>query len=225
MQDKRSKKMRILLLGAPGAGKGTQAQKICQALHVPQIATGDMLRTHVAQATDLGLTAQQYMQSGQLVPDSVIIDMVKDRLVQADCMQGYLLDGFPRTLPQANALLDARVLIDAVLYFNVPFDVILERITGRRVHPPSGRSYHVLHHPPKIANLDDVTGEALVHRPDDQEATVKKRLEVYQAQTMPLLNFYQTLAQQGATDYFEINGVGDIEKISATILDVLGAHV
>jgi adenylate kinase len=215
--------MRILLLGAPGAGKGTQAQAICAAFSIPQIATGDMLREHVAQQTELGKAAQSYMQKGELVPDLVIINMVKDRLTKADCQKGYLLDGFPRTLAQAEALLAHDVKIDHVLSFDVDFSIIIERITGRRVHPASGRSYHIRYNPPKIDGIDDLTGEALIHRSDDQAATVEKRLAVYQEQTAPLIAFYQNLSQQGKCKYNSINGVGHIDIISENILKCLHA--
>jgi adenylate kinase len=215
--------MRILLLGAPGAGKGTQAQAICAHFNIPQIATGDMLREHVAQQTELGKTAQTYMQKGELVPDLVIINMVKERLAKADCQNGYLLDGFPRTLAQAQALLSHDVTIDHVLSFEVDFAVIIERITGRRIHAASGRSYHIHYNPPKIEGIDDVTGEALIHRSDDQIATIQNRLNIYQAQTAPLIAFYQDLNQKGLCKYTTINGIGEIESITAIILGHLKA--
>lgn len=213
--------MRILLLGAPGAGKGTQAQLICSTLGIPQIATGDMLREHVNQQTELGKTAQAYMQKGELVPDAVIINMVKERLEKPDCENGYLLDGFPRTLAQAQALQEQNIAIDHVIYFDVDFSVIIERITGRRIHQASGRSYHIRYNPPKIEGLDDVTGEALIHRSDDQEATIKNRLNIYQAQTQPLIDFYKDLSLNNACTYSQINGVGDIKDIQKSILALI----
>lgn len=225
MQQERRKKMHILLLGAPGAGKGTQAQAICSAMSIPQIATGDILRAHVKQQTPLGLQANEYMQSGQLVPDALIIEIVKQRLTQDDCKQGYLLDGFPRTLVQAQALSAQKVRIDTVLHFNVPFDLIVERITGRRVHVASGRTYHVQFNPPKVEGLDDVTGEPLIHRSDDYLETVQKRLDVFKAQTEPLINFYESMAKKGELEYVEVNGVGNIQAITQTILQALSIDV
>ncbi len=210
--------MRIILLGAPGAGKGTQAQAICKKLNIPQISTGDMLRTHVNAASPLGIEAKKFMDNGLLVPDQLIIDMVKQRITENDCTQGYLFDGFPRTLTQAQALKQANILIDLVLEFDVPFDLILERITGRRVHVASGRTYHTIYNPPKIAYLDDETGETLIQRPDDEETTVKKRLDIYSQDTQPLLHFYQEIQKQGLTHYGCINGVGDIQVVTASIM-------
>jgi adenylate kinase len=211
--------MRIILLGAPGAGKGTQAQAICKKLNIPQISTGDMLRAHVKQGTSLGIEAKKFMDNGLLVPDQLILDMVKQRITEADCAKGYLFDGFPRTLPQAQALKEANVLIDMVLEFDVPFNLILERITGRRVHVASGRTYHTTYNPPKVAYVDDETGEPLVQRPDDEEATVKRRLDIYNQDTQPLLSFYQDIEKQGLTHYCRINGVGEIQLVTSAIFD------
>ncbi len=209
--------MRIILLGAPGAGKGTQAQTICRKLNIPQISTGDMLRTHVKNQTSLGLEAKKFMDSGALVPDILIIDMVKERIKQNDCTNGYLFDGFPRTLPQAQALQQAQIEIDLVLEFDVPFELIIERITGRRAHIASGRTYHVKYNPPKIEGLDDETGEVLTQRADDKEETVKKRLDIYNHDTQPLLSFYQDIADKKQTHYYKINGVGEISDVTQSI--------
>ena len=182
--------MRLILLGAPGAGKGTQATFICQKFAIPQISPGDMLRAAVKAGTPLGLQAKQVMESGGLVSDDLIINLVKERLAQADCAGGFLFDGFPRTLPQADARKAAGVNLDYVLEIDVPFDAIVERMSGRRSHPASGRTYHVKFNPPKADGLDDITGEPLIQRADDQEETVKKRLDVYSAQTRPLIDYY-----------------------------------
>jgi adenylate kinase len=214
--------MRIILLGAPGAGKGTQASAICKYLNIPQISTGDMLRSHVKNNTELGIKAKYFMDAGSLVTDDLIIAMVKDRISQPDCTNGYLFDGFPRTLAQARALKDANVAIDAVLEFNVPFDLILERITGRRSHVNSGRTYHVKYNPPKVNDIDDITGEPLIQRSDDQAETVNKRLAIYSSDTEPLLAFYQEVASvTKLTHYFKINGVGEISAITKSILSQL----
>ncbi len=213
--------MHIILLGAPGAGKGTQAQNICKALSIPQISTGDMLRLNVKNQTMLGFQAQKFMEQGNLVPDSLIIDMVKQRISESDCQNGYLFDGFPRTLPQAKALQDAEVRVDVVLEFDVPFELIIERITGRRLHVNSGRTYHLKYNPPKIDGIDDISGEPLIHRIDDFEDTVKKRLQIYTQDTQPLIEFYKKLAEKNKTNYFKINGVGDITEITTLILNKL----
>jgi adenylate kinase len=208
--------MRLILLGAPGAGKGTQATFICQKYAIPQISTGDMLRAAVKAGTPLGLQAKQVMESGGLVSDDLIINLVKERLAQADCAGGFLFDGFPRTLPQADAMKAAGVNLDYVLEIDVPFDAIVERMSGRRSHPASGRTYHIKFNPPKAAGLDDVTGEPLIQRADDQEETVKKRLEVYSAQTRPLVDYYSDWARTGASDapqYRAISGSGAVEEI------------
>ena len=208
--------MRLILLGAPGAGKGTQATFICQKFAIPQISTGDMLRAAVKAGTPLGLQAKQVMESGGLVSDDLIINLVKERLAQADCAGGFLFDGFPRTLPQADAMKAAGVNLDYVLEIDVPFDAIVERMSGRRSHPASGRTYHVKFNPPKAAGLDDITGEPLIQRADDQEETVKKRLDVYSAQTRPLIDYYSGWARTGASDapqYRVISGSGSVDEI------------
>ncbi len=210
--------MRLILLGAPGAGKGTQATFICQKYAIPQISTGDMLRAAVKAGTPLGLQAKQVMESGGLVGDDLIVNLVKERLAQADCAGGFLFDGFPRTLPQADAMKAAGVNLDYVLEIDVPFDAIVERMSGRRSHPASGRTYHVKFNPPKAAGLDDATGEPLIQRADDQEETVKKRLEVYNAQTRPLVDYYSEWARTGASDapqYRAISGSGSVDEIKA----------
>ena len=188
--------MRLILLGAPGAGKGTQAQFICKQFGIPQISTGDMLRAAVKAGTELGIAAKKIMDAGGLVSDEIIIGLVKDRLTQTDCAKGYLFDGFPRTIPQAQAMKDAGVPIDYVLEIDVPFDAIIDRMSGRRVHPASGRTYHIKFNPPKVADIDDVTGEALIQRDDDKEETVRKRLQFYNDQTRPLVEYYSSWAKQ-----------------------------
>ncbi|MDR0529120.1 MAG: adenylate kinase [Zoogloeaceae bacterium] len=213
--------MRLILLGAPGAGKGTQAQFICRKFSIPQISTGDMLRAQVKAGTPLGLEAKKTMDMGGLVSDDVIIGMVRERLKEADCANGYLFDGFPRTIPQAEAMKKAGVALDFVLEIDVPDENIIERMAGRRVHLASGRAYHLRFNPPKKAGLDDITGEALIQREDDKEETVKKRLAVYHAQTRPLVAFYTQWANQdgagaqGAPAVRTISGVGGVEEISA----------
>ena len=216
--------MRLILLGAPGAGKGTQAQFICKQFGIPQISTGDMLRAAVKAGTELGIAAKKIMDAGGLVSDEIIIGLVKDRLTQTDCAKGYLFDGFPRTIPQAQAMKDAGVPIDYVLEIDVPFDAIIDRMSGRRVHPASGRTYHIKFNPPKVADIDDVTGEALIQRDDDKEETVRKRLQVYNDQTRPLVEYYSSWAKQSHSDdkvkapaYRKVNGTGDVEAITAAI--------
>ena len=218
--------MRLILLGAPGAGKGTQATFICQKYAIPQISTGDMLRAAVKAGTPLGLQAKQVMESGGLVSDDLIVNLVKERLAQADCAGGFLFDGFPRTLPQADAMKAAGVNLDYVLEIDVPFDAIVERMSGRRSHPASGRTYHVKFNPPKAAGLDDATGEPLIQRADDQEETVKKRLEVYNAQTRPLVDYYSEWARTGANDapqYRAISGSGSVDEIKARAFAALAS--
>ncbi|MGW8391200.1 adenylate kinase [Pseudoduganella sp. HUAS MS19] len=208
--------MRLILLGAPGAGKGTQANFIKEKYNIPQISTGDMLRAAIKEGTELGLAAKKVMDAGQLVSDDIIIGLVKDRLKAADCANGYLFDGFPRTTAQADAMKDAGVKIDYVLEIAVPDDQIVERMSGRRSHPASGRVYHVKFNPPKVEGKDDVTGEDLVQRDDDKEETVKKRLDVYHNQTEILLSYYGEWAksgQPGAPKYRKIEGVGPVEEI------------
>lgn len=208
--------MRLILLGPPGAGKGTQAGFIKEKFNIPQISTGDMLRAAVKEGTPLGLAAKKVMDAGGLVSDDTIIGLVKDRLTQPDCASGYLFDGFPRTIPQADAMKEAGVAIDYVLEIDVPDDAIIERMSGRRVHPGSGRTYHVKFNPPKVADRDDATGEVLIQRDDDKEETVKKRLTVYHEQTEQLVNYYNQWArsgQPGAPKYRKIAGVGPVEVI------------
>ncbi len=218
--------MRLILLGAPGAGKGTQATFICQKYGIPQISTGDMLRAAVKAGTPLGLEADAVMKSGGLVSDDLIINLVKERLTQPDCANGCLFDGFPRTLPQADAMKAAGVQLDYVLEIDVPFDAIIDRMSGRRSHPASGRTYHVKFNPPKVEGLDDITGEPLVQRPDDQEETVRKRLEVYSAQTRPLVDYYSGWAQTeptAAPKYRAISGTGSVDEITARAFAALAA--
>lgn len=216
--------MRLILLGAPGAGKGTQAAFICKRFGIPQISTGDMLRAAVNAGTPLGLEAKQVMESGGLVSDDIIIGLVRDRLQQPDCASGYLFDGFPRTIPQADAMKQAAVALDHVLEIDVPDSAIIERITGRRVHAPSGRTYHIRFNPPRVAGKDDETGEALIQRDDDREDTVRKRLEVYHAQTRPLVDYYSKWATSGdaaAPRYHSISGTGSVDEITARALEAL----
>ncbi|SNS37137.1 Adenylate kinase [Noviherbaspirillum humi] len=216
--------MRLILLGAPGAGKGTQANFIKEKFNIPQISTGDMLRAAVKAGTPLGLEAKKVMDAGGLVSDDIIIGLVKDRLKQADCANGYLFDGFPRTIPQADAMKEAGVAIDYVLEIDVPDDAIIERMSGRRVHQTSGRTYHVKYNPPKVEGKDDVTGEELIQRDDDKEATVMKRLAVYHEQTEVLVDYYNKWALSGtpgAPKYRKISGVGPVEEIRDRALAAL----
>jgi adenylate kinase len=216
--------MRLILLGAPGAGKGTQAAFICRKYGIPQISTGDMLRAAVKAGTPLGLAAKKVMDSGALVSDDIIIGLVKERIAQPDCANGFLFDGFPRTIPQADAMKAAGVKLDYVLEIDVPPEAIVERMTGRRSHPASGRTYHVTFNPPKAEGRDDVTGEPLVQRDDDKEETVKKRLEVYAAQTRPLVDYYASWAKAdpaNAPKYRAINGTGSVDEITARVLEAL----
>ncbi|MBP6903116.1 MAG: adenylate kinase [Burkholderiaceae bacterium] len=216
--------MRLILLGPPGAGKGTQANYICQKFGIPQISTGDMLRAAVKAGTPLGLAAKQVMDAGGLVSDDIIIGLVKERIAQPDCANGFLFDGFPRTIPQAEAMKTAGVKLDVVLEIDVPAEAIIERMSGRLFHIPSGRSYHVKYNPPKVAGKDDLTGEDLIQRDDDKEATVRKRLDVYQAQTRPLVDYYSGWAATGdaaAPRYARIHGLGAVEEITARALAAL----
>lgn len=214
--------MRIILLGAPGAGKGTQAQLIMQKFGIPQISTGDMLRAAVKAGTELGVAAKKIMDAGGLVSDDIIIGLVKDRITQPDCAKGFLFDGFPRTIPQAEAMIEAGVDIDHVIEIDVPDAEIIERLSGRRVHPASGRVYHVKYNPPKVAGKDDATGEDLVQRDDDREDTVKKRLDIYHNQTKQLVDFYQKLAAaEGTPKYSAIAGVGSVDEITAKVFAAL----
>jgi adenylate kinase len=214
------------LLGAPGAGKGTQATFICQKYGIPQISTGDMLRAAVKAGTPLGVAAKKVMDSGALVGDDIIIGLVKERLAQPDCARGFLFDGFPRTIPQADAMKAAGVKLDYVLEIDVPFEAIVERMSGRRSHVASGRTYHVKFNPPKLAGVDDVTGEPLVQRDDDKEETVMKRLQVYASQTRPLVDYYANWAKADPANgpkYRCISGVGTVEEITARALQALSS--
>ena len=215
--------MRIILLGSPGAGKGTQARMIAQKLSIPQISTGDMLRTAVEEKTDLGLMAKSIMESGRLVSDDIIISLVKERLQQADCQHGFLFDGFPRTIVQAEAIRGADIGIDNVIELFVPDEDIIERMSGRMIHPASGRVYHLRHNPPKVPGKDDVTGEPLITREDDAQATVRKRLEVYHDQTEPLLHYYKSWAEKDvdAPRFAQVSGVGGVDEVNERILRVL----
>ncbi|MFT7324757.1 MAG: adenylate kinase [Rhodoferax sp.] len=218
--------MRLILLGAPGAGKGTQATFICQKYGIPQISTGDMLRAAVKTGTSLGIEAKKVMDAGGLVSDDLIINLVKERITQSDCTNGFLFDGFPRTIPQADAMQAAGVKLDFVLEIDVPFDAIIERMSGRRSHAPSGRTYHVTFNPPKVAGNDDLTGEALIQREDDKAETVKKRLEVYSAQTRPLVDYYASWAKAepvAAPKYRAISGTGSVEEITARAFAALAS--
>ena len=216
--------MRLILLGGPGAGKGTQANHIKEKYQIPQISTGDMLRAAVKAGTELGLKAKGFMDSGGLVPDDVIIGLVKERIQEPDCEKGLLFDGFPRTIPQADAMKEAGVPIDAVVDINVPDDEIIKRMSGRRAHLASGRTYHIIFNPPKEEGKDDVTGEPLVQRDDDKEETVRKRLEVYHDQTEPLIDYYknwQSSGEAGAPQYIRIEGIGKVEEIRDQIFAAL----
>lgn len=213
--------MRIILLGPPGAGKGTQAQFICESFSIPQISTGDMLRSAVSAGSDLGKRVKAVMDSGALVSDDIIIELVKGRIAEPDCRNGFLFDGFPRTIPQAEALDDAGVAIDCVLEIRVPDDAIVKRMSGRRVHPGSGRVYHVAFNPPREEGKDDETGEPLVQRADDQENTVRERLDVYHKQTHPLVDYYSRKSQAGALRFEVVDGLGDVADVQRRIIETL----
>ncbi|WP_281558994.1 adenylate kinase [Thalassomonas sp. RHCl1] len=214
--------MRIILLGAPGAGKGTQAQFLMAKFGIPQISTGDMLRAAIKAGTELGIKAKAVMDAGQLVSDELIIGLVKERISEDDCKQGFLLDGFPRTIPQADAMKENGVSVDSVIEFDVPDEVIVERMAGRRVHASSGRVYHTTYNPPKVEGKDDETGEDLSIRPDDEEATVRKRLAIYHDQTKPLVSYYKGEADAGQCSYLTIDGTQPVEQVSALIAETLG---
>lgn len=218
--------MRIILLGAPGAGKGTQAQFIKEKYNIPQISTGDMLRAAVKAGTELGLQAKQKMDAGELVSDDIIIGIVKERVKEADCANGYLLDGFPRTIPQADAMRENNIDVDYVVEIDVDHEEIVKRLSGRRVHPASGRVYHVTYNPPKEAGKDDVTGEPLIQRDDDKEDTIRRRLAVYVEQTKPLIEYYSDWAKkdaEAAPEYVRVEGVGSVEDIRDAIFTSLKA--
>ena len=216
------KKMKIIMLGAPGAGKGTQAKKIAAKYGIPHISTGDIFRANIKNGTELGKKAKTYMDQGLLVPDELVVDLVVDRVSQDDCTKGYVLDGFPRTIPQADALKESGVKIDYVLEFDVPDEVIVERMSGRRVHQASGRSYHIVYNPPKVEGKDDVTGEDLIIRADDKPETVLDRLAVYHKQTSPLIDYYQAEAKAGNTQYFRLDGTQKVEAVSQELDKILG---
>ncbi|MBI1175311.1 MAG: adenylate kinase [Sideroxydans sp.] len=219
--------MRLILLGAPGAGKGTQANYIREKFNIPQISTGDMLRAAIKANTPLGLEAKKIMDAGNLVSDDIIINLVKERLKEADCANGFLFDGFPRTIPQAEAMKQAGVQIDYVVEIDVADSEIIQRMSGRRVHLASGRTYHIVFNPPRVAGKDDITGEELAQRPDDTEETVKKRLEVYHSQTKPLVDYYSGWAQTGdshAPKYINIPGVGSVDAIRDKVFAALSGH-
>ena len=216
--------MRLILLGAPGAGKGTQAQYLTRKFGIPQISTGDMLRAAVKEQSELGIQAKEVMDAGGLVSDGLIIGLVEDRIKQPDCANGFLFDGFPRTIPQAEAMVSAGINIDHVVEIAVDDEEIVKRLSGRRVHPGSGRIYHLLHNAPKREGLDDETGEALVQRDDDKEETVRKRLEVYSSQTSPLIDFYQNMQGDSAPGYHRVEGVGSMEDIRDNMFSLLNCE-
>lgn len=209
--------MKILIIGAPGAGKGTQGSLLCERLQIPKLSTGDMLRAEVANKTDIGLQVEALMPTGQLIGDDVVIGLLLARIEQGDCSKGFMLDGFPRTVAQAQALIDAGVQIDQIIALNVDEDVIVERMSGRRVHLPSGRTYHVRHNPPKTEGVDDLTGEPLIQRADDAEDTVRKRLDVYRAETLPVLHFYQALPQPVRPRLDRVNAMGSVDFVRAAV--------
>jgi len=214
--------MKIILLGAPGAGKGTQAQFLTKQFSIPQISTGDMLRSAIKNGTEMGKMAKEFMDAGKLVTDEIIIGLVKDRIVESDCKNGFLLDGFPRTIAQADALADAGVQIDAVIEIDVPDSEIVKRIGGRRVHKCSGRTYHVVYNPPKVEGKDDETGEELILREDDKPEVVLDRLKVYHDQTAPLISYYQTVAKENVNlKYIAVDGTQDISLVEKSILSKL----
>ncbi len=213
--------MKIILLGPPGAGKGTQAETLCEAFNIPHISTGNMLREAVDEETELGLEAKALMDAGILVSDEVIVGLVEDRISKGDCKNGFLFDGFPRTIPQAQALVDRDIPIDAVIEIHVPDQDIIERMSGRRMHPGSGRNYHVIYNPPKIDGKDDLTGEDLVQREDDEPETVKDRLKVYEDQTAPLIDFYSEMSKQEKLRYIKVSGTSTPEEVSSEILSTL----
>jgi adenylate kinase len=210
-----------MLLGSPGVGKGTQAQFICDEYHIPQISTGNIFRAAIHSGSEIGLLAKSYSDRGELVPDEVVCSLVKQRLTEADCSAGFLLDGFPRTIPQAQALEKSGVALDVVIVLDAPIDDIILRLTGRRFHAASGRTYHVTFQAPKVADTDDVTGEPLVQRDDDKEGVVRNRLNVYERQTAPLIDFYKDQAEQGKVKIAFVSGLGDVDEVKANILKFL----
>jgi adenylate kinase len=213
--------MRVILLGGPGSGKGTQAQFITEKYAIPQISTGDMLRAAVRAGTELGIAAKKIMDKGGLVSDSIILGLIKARITEVDCKKGFLLDGFPRTIAQAEGLIDMGVEIDVVIEIAVEDEQIIKRMSGRRVHLVSGRSYHIEFNPPKVSGKDDITGEALIQRDDDKEATVKKRLNIYHEQTRPLVTFYSDFAKQNKLKFSSVVGVGTVSEITKKVFLVL----
>ena len=217
--------MRVILLGPPGAGKGTQAQFVCDEYQIPQISTGDMLRAAVRAESPLGARVKEVMDSGQLVSDDIIIELVKDRIQQQDCANGFLFDGFPRTIVQAQALAEAEIELDCVLEIAVPDEEIVRRLSGRRVHEASGRIYHLVFNPPRKGELDDESGDPLVQREDDKEETVRQRLVVYHSQTYPLIEFYRQGSHSNPVRYYEVDGLGDVEVIRAAVNGALASHL
>ena len=213
--------MKIILLGPPGAGKGTQAEVLCETFSIPHISTGNMLREAIEEETDLGLEAKALMDAGILVSDEVIVGLVEDRISKEDCNNGFLFDGFPRTIPQAQALVDIDINIDSVVEIHVPDEDIIERMSGRRMHQGSGRNYHIVYNPPKIDGKDDITGEDLILREDDKPETVKDRLKVYENQTSPLINFYSKMSEQDKLKYVKVSGTSSPEEVSTEILSKL----
>ncbi len=214
--------MRIILLGAPGAGKGTQAQFIMQAYGIPQISTGDMLRAAIKSGSELGQQVKAVMDAGQLVSDDLIIALVKERVAQSDCSNGFLLDGFPRTIPQADAMVENGIAVDHVIEIDVPDEDIVARMAGRRCHPASGRVYHVVYNPPKVEGKDDQTGDDLIIRDDDKEETVRKRLAIYHEQTRPLVDYYSKMAAEGDTNYIKVDGTKPVPEVSELLKATLG---
>jgi adenylate kinase len=216
--------MKIMLLGAPGSGKGTQGEKLSQAMGIPRLSTGDMLRAEVQAQTPIGLEIAALMPTGQLIGDEIVIGLIKQRVNQADCANGYILDGFPRTLHQAQTAVEAGILIDTLLELTVDDEAIITRMAGRRLHPASGRTYHVALNPPRVADIDDLSGEPLITRPDDEASVVRERLEIYRAQTLPLLNYFQSLAIGLRPRIMTVNGEGEVDAVAATVRQVLGSQ-
>ena len=225
--NKRRIKLKIILLGPPGAGKGTQANYIKDEFGIPQISTGDMLRAAVSAGTPLGLEAKNVMDAGELVSDELILDLVKERITEDDCKKGYLFDGFPRTIAQAEGMREAGISVEYIVELQLEDEEVIKRMSGRRIHPTSGRTYHILFNPPKVENVDDITGEALVQRDDDKEETVRKRLQVYHSQTSLLIEYYSQGAAnkvESAPVYLQINGFGDVQEVKNSILNALSSN-